>query len=301
LTAAWWAETILHFKNLYLKQWWMNNCLGGLASCIAFSFAFAGTCFAGTELSSAIPSSSSRGSGPVEKSEFDIPLEINGEAAAKLVPVPLYVNLYVPHHGITVTSCQIFPYPEPPPRPNKPMHLQDTNYHIIKKNIEQTCYTRKTLKVQAYPVGGWRWQYCYAAALKRCGQDEPHYLASFLPFVNAMLPYCHDEVLKSNEFEQKRQLRYTQAVDDAKALRADAETEATRRGLEPVILRFKKFFSNGARQGQVSVAAGQWWIVARHKVPGLTYYWQQPFTVHENENNVVTLVEDNALMIEGAW
>lgn len=283
-----------------IRQSWSITGLGVLAVCLAL--AAANSCFAGPEVSSALPSSQARGKTAQPQSEFDIPLEINGEAAANLTLVPFYINISVPHHSnSTVTSCTAYPYPIQPLRRNNPMHLLDTNYYTLKKLIEQTAYTRKSLKVQAYPVGGWRWQYAYAVALRRCGQDEPHYLLSFIPFVNAMLPYCHEEVKKLNDTEVKREIRYRQAVADSQAMRADAETEATRRGVEPQAVRFKKFFATGDRQATIKVAAGQWWVVATHKVPGLTYYWQQPMTVHEDQNNVVTLNEDNALTIEGAW
>jgi hypothetical protein len=157
------------------------------------------------------------------------------------------------------------------------------------------------VRANYYPTGGWRWQNCYAKALKRAGMTEPHVLMNMYIFTNNLLPYAYEEVKKRNEFEQKRQKRYDVAKTDYDELHADAETEATRKGVESQLLKYKKFFPNGDRQATAYLQPGQWWIVAVHKVPGLTFYWQEPVTIHDDEPCVVTLNEDNALMIEGAW
>lgn len=235
-------------------------------------------------------------------SEFDIPLEINADAAKALTTVPVHINLSIPHHSTnTVTTCGAYPYPTQPQKKRGQLRPLDTNVRSLKMLVQQTAYTRKHIRVVAYPGGGWRWQNAYARAKERSGQIEPFLLTNMYLFTNALVPYVHEEVKKINDFEQQREERYKQAVEDFKEERGDAETEATRKGLYALNVKFKKFFANGDRQGTVNLAPGQWWIVCSHKVPGLTYYWQQPVTVHENEPTVVTLTEDNALLIEGAW
>lgn len=234
--------------------------------------------------------------------EFDIPLEINAEAAKTLQKTPVHINLSVPHHSSnTVTICGAYPYPTQPPKRRAPQRMLETNVRGLKNLIQQTAYTRKHIRTVAYPVGGWRWQDVYARAKERSGLIEPFLISNLYLYSNSLLPYAHEEVKKSNEFEVQREDRYKQAIEDFKQERGDAETEATRKGIYALVVKFKKFFANGDRQGSLNLTAGQWWVVATHKVPGLTYYWQLPFTVHDGEPTVVTLTEDNALLIEGAW
>ena len=98
-----------------------------------------------------------------------------------------------------------------------------------------------------------------------------------------MIPYCREEVKRSNDFEEKRVARYNHAVADLAETKADTETEATRKGMVPVSVRYTKYFPNGIRQGIVKVMPGHWWVIATHKVPGLTYYWQEPVAIQPGE------------------
>jgi hypothetical protein len=236
------------------------------------------------------------------KGDAAIPLEVNANSSQKLPPVPLFVSLDIPHHSSnTVSFCAVYPYPQTLPRRLHDTPALDTKTFTIKNLILNTCYARKTIRTVAYPQGGWRWQEAYERALKRSGREEPHLLTNLYPFIGDMIPYCREEVKRINEFEEKRVARYNQAVADLAETKADTETEATRKGMVPVAVRYTKYFPNGIRQGIVKVMPGHWWVIATHKVPGLTYYWQEPVAIQPGEPAEVVLNEDNALLIEGAW
>ena len=281
-----------------LKQFVLSTSLAlGVASIVAGSSATADP----TAVSTALPDHPRR-SEKVPVGEFDIPLDMNKDTAAVIEKSPLYVNIVIPHESRnSFTVCAVYPFPVQPPKPRLNPRPLDTNLVTLKGLIQQTAYTRRNIRVVAYPTGGWRWQESYQAALKRYGQDEPHILSNMIPFVHSMLPYVYEEVKARNEFELARLKRYQDTCADVKETRADAETEATRKGLEGRYLRFSKYFGKGAKQGVIKLPVGEWWIVATQKIPGLTYYWQQPVTMHQGEQSVVTLNEDNALIIEGAW
>jgi len=235
-------------------------------------------------------------------SELEIPLEINANVSKMMPAMPVYISLDIPHHNNnTVSYCAVYPYPQPLPRIHKEVRALDTKLFGIKTLILQTAYSRKTMKTMAYPIGGWRWQAAYARALKRSGLDEPHILVNLYQFINDILPYCHEECKRSNEIEEKRVERFKRAEAEYSETRADTETEATRKGMVPLGVKYTKFFPNGVRQAVVKLIPGQWWVIATHKVPGLTYYWQEPLSVHPGEPAEIVLNEENALLIEGAW
>ncbi|HEY9719268.1 MAG TPA: hypothetical protein V6C69_17460 [Trichormus sp.] len=238
----------------------------------------------------------------MNKTEAAIPLEINANSSQKSPPVQLFVSLDVPHHSSnTVSFCAIYPYPQTLPIRLHQTPPLDTKTFAIRTLLLNTAYARKTMKTVAYPQGGWRWQEAYERALKRSGREEPHVVLNLYPFINDLVPYCREEVKRSNEFEEKRVERYDQAVKDLAETKADTETEATRKGMVPVSVRYTKFFPNGIRQGIVRVMPGHWWVIATHKVPGLTYYWQEPVAIQPGEPAEIVLSEKNALLIEGAW
>jgi len=236
------------------------------------------------------------------KGDVAIPLEINTDSSKRLPPVEVFVSLDVPRHSSnTVSFCAAYPYPQVLPRKLHDLPRLETKTFAIKNLILQTAYARKTIRTVAYPQGGWRWQEAYERALKRSGREEPHLLTNLYPFIGDMIPYCREECKRINEIEDRRIERYNAAVNDLNQTKADVETEATRKGMVPVAVRYTKFFPNGVRQGIVKLMPGHWWIIATHKVPGLTYYWQEPLAVQPGEPAEIVLNEDNALVIEGAW
>lgn len=232
----------------------------------------------------------------------EVPLETGDPNERNKERGGLVVNLNIPHKTPNnKTVCTVYPWPTMLPKalnPHVPLPLKTK---AIKNLILQTGYTQKYLKRTAYPIGGWRWQEAYHRALERSGQWEPHTILSMYIFREALFPYCKEEIERSNEKEEERLERYKQADADYKELKADAETEALRKGLQPSPLNFNRISPKLMRQGAIRLLPGNYWIVCTHKVPGLTYYWQLPISIHEGEALETTLDEDNAILIDGAW
>jgi hypothetical protein len=235
--------------------------------------------------------------------EDDMPLEINPGAEQKLVKAQALVDLDIPHplDSNAICTCYAYPYPMAPPRRKLRQGNLTLNNLTIKRNIQATGYARRNMHQSFYPFGGWRWQNAYHRGVARSGRTEPHLLCNLFLFTNAVFPYVKEECELSNKAEEKRAQKYDDAVKEYTDERADAETDATRKGVGPVFVKFDKFDGHGGRRALVNLPPGQWWIVCTLKIPGLTYYWQEPLGVHEGTVDHTVLNEDSAMLIEGAW
>jgi hypothetical protein len=196
----------------------------------------------------------------------------------------------------TLDVLAVHPYPMKPPviksQPaNLPEDPKDLKYLLL-----STGYASRTNPDKPYQVGGWRWQFAYAEALRRSGLGVPHTLVSAYTWIDQITPYAARETKRWNDFETARFKRYKKAVEEYEKTRADVENDAVQQGLYPIELREHKGAYVAAK-----IPAGTWWLTCTRKKPGLTYYWQIPFTAGGGENVNITLDQANAMIITGGW
>lgn len=211
------------------------------------------------------------------------------------------VQLTVPHSIQAVHKLIAYPYPMALPKARKEMQPLPTNTTALKEEVLTTGYTQRGTQWKPYPFMGWRWQYAYHNALKRAHVEEPSTINDIYPFVNKMVPYCREECKKVNAIEDERVERYKRLAEEYEQHGQEAETEATRKGYLPVNVEINKMWRGHFNIGEVKLSEGIWYIIGTKKVPGITYYWQQPIEVVKGQPVICELTEDNALVIEGGW
>ena len=231
------------------------------------------------------------------------------------------VRVNVPQNTDAIDKFVAYPYPMPLPIPKRPpgykshADASDAKPLIpqqaydkmpntrkqIRNMIMTTGYTSRSKRNVAYPSGGWRWQMAYRNALKRCRLDEPIVMYEMYPFIDAMEPLVKDECKKMDELEEDRQRRYTAAYEEWQVNRSDIENEATRKGYFPIEFNLLRGWRGPNSAADLKLGPGSWWITGSHKVPGITYYWQQPVEVVNGQIETVDLNWQNALVIEGGW
>jgi hypothetical protein len=211
------------------------------------------------------------------------------------------VQLTVPHSTSAVHKLVAYPYPMQLPKARKEIFDLSTDSTALKEEILTSGYTQRGTAIKPYPFQGWRWQYAYHNALKRAHTDEPSVINDIYPFVRKMMPYCREEVRRINNIEHERIERYKRLDEEYEQHAQEAETDATRKGYTPVALEINKLWRGHFNIGEVKLSEGTWWITGTKKVPGITYYWQQPVEVVKGQPVVCELTEDNALVIEGGW
>lgn len=211
-------------------------------------------------------------------------------------PAVVTARIQVPHAVRPVDVFSVHPYPMRPPvvkqkpslLPEEPKHLRDMLLH--------SGYATRHMAEKPYPIGGWRWQYAYREALRKSHLGTPHTLITAYKWISDITPYAVRETKASNLAEQERYERYQKAQEEYEKTRQEVENEAVRMGLYPVVLR-----SRHANIAEGRLPAGNWWLTCTRKVPGLTYYWQIPFSAAAGENVNLTLTQQNALVITGGW
>lgn len=225
----------------------------------------------------------------------NLPTEIDSK-------VPLKIVINVPRNIDAHNEFTFYPYPmKPPPMKQQLKPLPETARNGLQNMLMTSGYSQRTQPSQAYPFGGWRWQYAYNAALRRSGLGVPHLMSEMYSWVDEMMPYIKPEVIRLNLAEKERQARYERTKEEYEETRVDIESDSVRKGLFPVPVRIQTFSGRVTRFGTARVLPGSWWLVGTHKVAGLTYYWNQPVEVDENQPKTVELTEANALLIEGGW
>jgi hypothetical protein len=216
--------------------------------------------------------------------------------------VPLKVVINVPRNIDARNEFTFYPYPmKPPPVKQQQKPLPETARNGLSNMLLSSGYSQRTQATLAYPFGGWRWQYAYNAALRRSGLGVPHVMTEMYAWVDDMMPYIKPEVIRLNLAEKERHQRYDRAREDFEETRVDIESDSVRKGLFPVPVRMQTYSGRVTRFGSARVLPGSWWLVGTHKVAGLTYYWNQPVEVDENQPKTIELTEANALLIEGGW
>lgn len=227
------------------------------------------------------------------------PLEEASEQTSQHL-TELRIIIGTPHMKRGTISLLASPYPMPPLKITSPIKPLATQPIQLKNMLIASGYTRKLVTETAYPYGGWRWRYAYEAAVKKSGRSEPHFIGASYFWAKGMIPYAKEECERSNDQETERHNRYVRAEEEYQRNHVDMETDAVRKGYGPTEVHCNRLAEQG-REGRVHLGPGDWWVVATMKVPGLTYYWQQPVQIIEGEQPVVLLNEDNALSIQGAW
>jgi hypothetical protein len=232
---------------------------------------------------------------------------LSGSKKQKIAPVDdsdkvfVRVQLTVPHSSNAVHKLVAYPYPMALPKARKEIFDLSTETRALKEEILTSGYTQRGTSNKPYPFNGWRWQYAYHNALKRAHTYEPAVISDIYPFVSKMTPYCREECRRINNIEHERVERYKRLAEEYEQHAQEAETEATRKGYTPVAVEINKMWRGHFNIGEVRLGEGTWWITGTKKVPGITYYWQQPIEVIKGEPVVCELTEDNALVIEGGW
>jgi len=211
------------------------------------------------------------------------------------------VQLTVPHSTSAVHKLVAYPYPMQLPKARKEILDLSTESTALESEILTSGYTQRGTSNKPYPFQGWRWQYAYHNALKRAHADEPAVISDIYPFIRKMTPYCREECRRINTIEHERVERYKRLAEEYEQHAQEAETDATRKGYTPVAVEINKLWRGHFNIGEVKLGEGTWWITGTKKVPGITYYWQQPVEVIKGEPVICELTEDNALVIEGGW
>src|SRR5262249_25581578 len=196
----------------------------------------------------------------------------------------LRVQVNVPHNTRARDYFTAYPYPTRLPAVKKLPDKLPTKDKSIKRLLEQSGYTLRANPDDPFPVGGWRWQYAYQAALRRKGGYVPHTIMELYPWVHSMLPLIRPEIERFNNLEIERQYRYKKLAEQFGENGIDAENEAVRQGLYPKQVRFTRLVRGHTLDGGLKLAGGPWYITGTHKVPGLTYYWQLPVSMAPGES-----------------
>jgi len=216
----------------------------------------------------------------------------------------LKVEINVPQLTDAVDKFVAYPYAMPmPKRKGNAYGPMPETRRGIRDQIMASGYTSRNNDSRYYPVGGWRWKMAYKNALKKSCADEPHVIMEIYPFINRLQPYVMAECKKFDKMEEERKKRVQRASEEYELNRASAENEATRKGYFPIEFRFLRGDrGRGAHTiANLRLPDGTWYITGIHRVPGLTYYWQEPVLVSDGEIQTVELNMENALLIEGGW
>ncbi|HEY9788190.1 MAG TPA: hypothetical protein V6D17_22570 [Candidatus Obscuribacterales bacterium] len=211
------------------------------------------------------------------------------------------VRISVPHKNRAVSTITLYPYPPRPPRIRQPIGKIDTKDKNLKAQLLNLGYAHRSALEKAYVPGSWRLQYALKAAVGKSGSRPPTNILTMYPWIWRTLPYFREEVMRINDLEAERRKRYQRAVKEFEENGSDIETEALQRGLSPLPLALKKLEEGTSQSGIAKLPSGNWWVVATHKVPGLSFFWQLPIYVNPGQNPTVLLTQSNAIVIEGGW
>ncbi len=214
--------------------------------------------------------------------------------------IRLVIDIVVPHNIRAVDWCRIYPYPVAPPIKKNEITEIPYKDKQLRSALLAMGYWGRTRPDKIYPAGGWRMQYALKAAVAKSGLGMPHTLFTEYVWVENITPYMRKETVLINAKEKERKNRYAQMQQVFIDYRAEIETQALNKGLFPIDYPMKAAVG-GYRRGESLVDKATWWIVAMHKVAGLKYYWLYPVKLSDSPQQEVTLNEDNAIFIEGAW
>ena len=219
-----------------------------------------------------------------------------GEQKASVANNTVNFRFLTTTNGMRPTdSIWIYPYPPKPPKSIIVNPLPELESQL-KAQLLSFGYSNRPDPTRPYPLGGVRWIRAFENARQKAGIGVPHTMITMYPWVNKMFPYMLAECMEMNKLEQERCQHYQQMVDDYERIHVDLESQATARGLAPIEVKI-----NSRGIGQIQVPAGNWWIAATRKTPGLKFYWQVPVSCAENQTINIQLNEANALICGGGW
>jgi len=210
--------------------------------------------------------------------------------------VTLWVN--VPHYKNCVDKIQAVPYMTEIPLPLHTYGAMSEKYGDIKDSLYVLCYVApQSPKSHVYSGQGFRFTFCLNAAKRESGLGIPHLLPEARAWCEAMEPYVHKYIVRSNEAEALRHDRLSKAKSDYDETHTEIEYAALRKGFFPIDLNFIVYHLS-LRRAVVDLPEGTWWITGTHRVLGITYYWQEPIEVGPDKPNTLQLTEANAMVID---
>ncbi len=197
--------------------------------------------------------------------------------------------------GHTKEYFAAYPYPVKPPAVTRWPKALPLDYKKIESMLFSSGYAGRT-NYKPYPNFGWRWEYCYRAALRHEGGSVPHTIFTANEWTRSMVKYMQTEIKRMNLLEEQRHDFYDFVSDEFEEHGTEMENDAAKNGLSPVVLHM-----DSHRDISTRLAPAKWWIVGTHKIPGLTYFWELPIDVAVGHKNTLELNESNAIVIEGGW
>ncbi len=198
-----------------------------------------------------------------------------------------------------VDHIGIYPSPQMPPRIKQEISPLGEDTRTLKSMLLQSGYQDRLSLDHPYPAYGYRWHTAYQNALQKGGMGVPHTMFDYYPWIDRMVQHIRPEVIKINKHEKARKEAYLKCVTFFQDESRDAESDAVRNNLYPLTFEIHKDSTGSYGRGEV--AAGNWWITATRKLPGLQLYWQVPIQLTGGQTPQVVLNEDNALWIQGGW
>lgn len=221
----------------------------------------------------------------------------SNSAVKNIAPTTLNIRIQTPQKLSSTDAVWAYPYPPKPPKPAQLSPLTE-NGKALRNQILLHGYSARPDVDRPYPPGGWRWVHAFQTGVKKSGSGYPHTMLTMYRWVDKVFPYVLSECHEMNLIEEKRSQRYEQVMADYERVHADLEAQATSKNLVPIEI---KVGPRGIAQ-QTQLPAGNWWLAATRKQPGLKFYWQVPLTCNgNNETMNVQMTETNALIIAGGW
>lgn len=211
------------------------------------------------------------------------------------------VRISVPQMKGLTQKITAFPYITKPIKVTKVIEPLPEEDKELKELVIAAGYVSRQSLEKPYPDVNWRWQYAYRNALKRAGGYEPKVVPGLYRWANNMVKYVKPECERINRIENARNKRYQDTMVEYEDNHKDEEMEAIRLAKEPVAVPLRSVYKGTATEGDVTLPPGEWYLTGTHKVPGLTYYWQEKVKVNPNDRIVVTLNDANAILIQGGW
>jgi hypothetical protein len=212
-------------------------------------------------------------------------------------PVELIVAVNVPRNVNATDEFNIYPYPVDLMKTEPPSQIS-TDSEYLRELIRSIVYD-KNGRIDKPVPNDWRIQWAFEHALKLAGKDVPMSIAGADQWAQEMVPYMRTEINTIEVIEDKRWQRYKTKAADCEAGRSTWEEQATNKGLGPLNLSVLQYGrGEGLRQGHIYLQENPWWVVGKHEVPGLTYYWDELINIGVQGPRFIELNERNAVVIK---
>lgn len=213
----------------------------------------------------------------------------------------IYLTIAVPHNKNAVNKIEAYPYPPKLPKREGFVELPEA-YTDIKDLLVSHGYLGRSSADHPFPPGGWRFQYAFSKAIKKSNMSVPHTILGHYRWADRMVKYMKPEIEAVNKYEKKRGEAYNKYQLFWRDNHAALRNTALRNNYEKV--KFLPLPKDGKKVGRNFggvLKDGKWWILASHKVPGLTYNWVKEVELEHNDKKIIVLNEANALIINGGW